>query len=156
MDDRISANITLWEAVKSQTAVRLGLGNTPGHEEIENMKRVATRVFEPLRRDVADGKPLAVTSFFRSADVNAAVGGSLSSQHTRGEAMDIDADIYGGCTNRELFDYVKSSLEFDQLIWEFGDNRSPDWIHVSLKASGNRRQVLRSVRRGGKTEYYKI
>lgn len=156
MDDRISANITLWEAVKSQTAVCLGLGNTPGHEEIENMKRVATRVFEPLRRDVADGKPLAVTSFFRSADVNAAVGGSLSSQHTRGEAMDIDADIYGGCTNRELFDYVKSSLEFDQLIWEFGDNRSPDWIHVSLKASGNRRQVLRSVRRGGKTEYYKI
>ena len=105
------------------------------------MRRVAERVFEPLRREVSKG-PLAVTSFYRSVVVNRAVGGSVSSQHTRGEAMDIDADVYGGCTNRELFDYVRGCLEFDQLIWEFGDDRSPDWIHVSLKARDNRHQVF--------------
>ena len=151
----ISENVDYSEAVRSRTADRLGLDNSPSQSHLTNMRRVAERVFEPLRREVSKG-PLAVTSFYRSVVVNRAVGGSASSQHTRGEAMDIDADIYGGCTNRELFDYVRSNLEFDQLIWEFGDNRSPDWIHVSLKASGNRREVLRSVRHGGKTEYYKI
>lgn len=148
----ISENIGYGEAVRSRTAEKLGLDNTPSGSHIANMKRVAAGIFEPLRREVAKG-PLAVTSFYRSAAVNRAVGGSSSSQHTVGEAIDIDADVHGGCTNRELFDYVRKHLEFDQLIWEFGNDRSPDWIHVSLKAAGNRGQVLRSVKRGGKTCY---
>lgn len=156
MDKKISPNVTLQEAIKSQTATRLGLANTPGSVELENMKRIANAIFEPVRRDVAHGKPLAITSFYRSWDVNAAVGGSVCSQHSRGEAMDIDADIHGGCTNRQVFDYIRRNLKFDQLIWEFGSGANPDWVHVSLKASGNRRQVLRSVRRGDKTMYEKL
>lgn len=151
----ISENIGYDEAVRSRAAERLGLSNVPTAVHINNMRRVAVEVFEPLRREVSKG-PLAVTSFYRSVAVNRAVGGSASSQHACGEAIDIDADVYGGCTNRELFDYVREHLEFDQLIWEFGDDRSPDWVHVSLKASGNRHQVLRSVKRGGKTCYLSI
>lgn len=148
----ISENIGYDEATRSRTAEKRGLDNTPSQEHLANMRRVAAEVFEPLRREVAQG-PLAVTSFYRSAAVNRAVGGASSSQHTCGEAIDMDADVYGGCTNRGLFDYVRKHLRFDQLIWEFGDDRSPDWIHVSLKASGNRGEVLRSVKRGGKTHY---
>ena len=151
----ISENIDYGEAIRSSAAARLGIDNTPSQSHLLNMRRVASGVFEPLRRHVAKG-PLAVTSFYRSVAVNRAVGGASSSQHTCGEAIDIDADVYGGCTNRELFDYVREHLEFDQLIWEFGDDRSPDWIHVSLRASGNRAQLLRSVRRGGKTVYLSL
>ena len=155
--ERISDNITCAEAIKSQTAARLGLTNNPGAEALVNMKRVAVRVFELVRRDVAGGRPLHVSSFFRSADVNAAVAGSsATSQHCKGEAMDIDADTFGNGTNRAVFDYIRDNLEFDQLIWEFGDSQNPDWVHVSLKAGGNRRQVRRSVKRGGKTLYESI
>lgn len=154
--DNISEHITYAEAIKSATASRLGLDNNPSARELASMKRIAARIFEPVRREVVKGMPLAVTSFYRSTDVNAAVGGSLTSQHSKGEAMDIDADIHGGCTNREVFEFIRANLEFDQLIWEFGDHGNPDWVHVSLKATGNRRQVLRSVRRRGQIIYERM
>lgn len=154
--DNISEHITYAEATKSATASRLGLDNSPSARELASMKRIAARIFEPVRREVTKGMPLAVTSFYRSTDVNAAVGGSLTSQHSKGEAMDIDADIHGGCTNREVFEFIRDNLEFDQLIWEMGNDNTPDWVHVSLKASGNRRQVLRSFRQRGVTTYKKM
>lgn len=153
---QISEHITYAEATKSATAARLGIPNDPPPAALENMQRIARMVFEPVRRDVAKGKPLAVTSFYRSNDVNAAVGGSLTSQHSKGEAMDIDADVHGTCTNGQVFDYIRDNLEFDQLIWEFGNSVNPDWVHVSLRPVGNRRQVLRSVKRKGSTIYERM
>lgn len=151
--NRISANITYAEATKSQTATRLGIANVPTPGALANMRRLGERIFEVVRRDVAGNRPLAITSFYRSEDVNAAVGGSATSQHTKGEAMDIDADAFGNGTNRAIFDYIRNNLEFDQLIWEFGTSSNPDWVHVSLRATGNRRQVLRAEKQGSRTVY---
>lgn len=152
--NQISLNVTYAEAVKSSSAIRLGMANVPDAEALENMQRVAEQIFEQVRYEVCGNKPLAVTSFFRSPEVNRAVGGTVNSQHCRGEAMDLDADVYGNGTNRAIFDFIRDRLAFDQLIWEFGDDRHPDWVHVSLCAHGNRHQVLRSFRgKDGKTVY---
>lgn len=154
--EKISLNITLAEATKSQNAIRLGLRNVPDADTIERMKHVADTVFERVRYAVCGNRPLAVTSFFRSPAVNKAAGGSATSQHCEGEAMDLDADVYGNGTNRAIFDYIRENLSFDQLIWEFGDDRQPAWVHVSSTVSGNRGQVLRSRNQGGKTVYEKL
>lgn len=152
--DQISLNVTYAEAVKSSSAVRLGIENVPDAKVLKNMQRVAGQIFERVRYEVCGDKPLAVTSFFRSPEVNRAVGGTVSSQHCLGEAMDVDADVYGNGTNRAIFDFIRDRLAFDQLIWEFGDDTHPDWVHVSLCAHGNRHQVLRSFRgKDGKTVY---
>ncbi len=152
--DQISLNVTYAEAVKSSSAIRLGIDNVPDAEALENMRRVAGQIFERVRYEVCGDKPLAVTSFFRSPEVNKAVGGSVTSQHCRGEAVDLDADVYGNGSNRAIFDFIRDRLPFDQLIWEFGSDEHPDWIHVSLCAHGNRHQVLRSFRgKDGRTVY---
>lgn len=155
--DHISKHITYAEATKSNTAIRLGISNDPTSEQIEAMEHVAKMIFEPVRRDVAGGKPLLVSSFFRSEDVNSAVNGSLTSQHVKGEAIDIDADYFDNGTNREIFEYIRENLNFDQLIWEYGDDKNPAWIHVSLRKKGkNRKKVLRAERKSGRTEYKRM
>ena len=98
--------------------------------------------------------PIAVTSGYRSRELNKEIGGSLTSQHSKGEALDIDADVYGGYTNKEIFDFIKDNLEFDQLIYEYGTDTNPDWVHVSLAYKGVQRgEVLRATRELGKTVY---
>ena len=152
----ISQYISYAEGTKSQQAIRLGLDNTPNAEELSNMQYIGTTIFDKLRKAMHDkyGKPLAITSFFRSAEVNKAVGGSTTSQHCSGEAMDIDADVFGGATNKEVFDWIRKNCTWDQLIFEFGTTDQPDWVHVSLKRSGkNRMQVLRAIKEGGQTRY---
>ena len=111
------------------------------------MKLLAEAVFEPLRKWY--GKPIQVTSFFRSAKINKAIGGSATSQHSLGQAIDIDTVS----DNRKLFDYIKGNLPFDQLIWENGDDNTPAWIHVSYTETRNRKQILRATRKNGKTVY---
>lgn len=148
----VSQYITLAEATKSQQAIRLGLSNQPNAEELSNMQYIGTQIFDKLRKAMHDkyGKPLAVTSFFRSAEVNKAIGGSTTSQHCTGEAMDIDADVFGGPTNKEIFDWIKNNCVFDQLIKE----GNWEWVHVSLKRNGkNRNQILAAHFGGGKTTY---
>ena len=108
-------------------------------------------VFVPLREHF--GVPIGVTSFFTDSITNAVIGRSDNSQHSKGEAIDIDADVYGKVTNREIFYYILDNLPFDQLIWEFGDECNPRWVHVSLKAFGNRKQVLRAYKENGETKY---
>lgn len=139
---RISENITYAEAFKSQQAARLKIKNTTNDPEIlKNMKHVADNVFEPIRKRF--GLPIGISSFYRSPKLNEAIKGSSSSQHMTGEAIDIDADIFGGLTNKEIFDFAKENLEYDQLIWEFGTTKNPAWVHVSLKRNGkNRKQIL--------------
>ena len=112
---------------------------------------VAEFIFEPLRLYV--GGAIKITSFFRSEELNAAIGGSSKSQHCKGQAIDID-DVFGHKTNAEMFEYVREILDFDQMIWEFGDSNNPDWLHISyVSKKENRNRVLRAVRENGKTRY---
>ncbi len=148
---RISKHIRYKEATRSITAIRLGIDNKPFEYELGNMKAVAENIFEPLRKWV--GGAIKVTSFFRSEKLNQAIGGSVSSQHCQGRAIDID-DIYGHKTNAEMFNYIKDNLDFDTIIWEFGTDDNPDWIHVSYVSNErNRGRVLKAIKENGKTKY---
>ena len=150
---KLSKNLSLAEVTKSVTAKRLGIDNTPDDWTKENLRQVAINVFQPLRD--AFGCPIYVSSGYRSAELNAAIGGSKRSQHVEGRALDLDADVYGRCTNAQIFNYIKDNLEFDQLIWEFGDESNPDWVHVSFVYDGNnRKRCLKADRDDkGKTFY---
>ena len=145
---KLSKNLSLAEVTKSATAIRRGISNEPTIEHMENLKQVAENIFQPLRDKFK--VPIAITSGYRSADLNKAIGGSITSQHCKGQALDIDADVYGGLTNKEIFDYIKDSLDFDQLIWEFGNKNNPSWVHCSFISNGNRRQILRAIKKNGK------
>lgn len=147
----VSKNISYKEATHSTTAKRLGIDNTPNAEQFSNMVYVADNVFQPIREHF--GTPIYVSSFFRSEGLNSAIRGSASSTHMKGEAMDLDADVYGGVTNAQIFHYIKDNLEFDQLIWEFGTEDNPAWVHVSLSKRNNRNQILKAYRVDGKTKY---
>ena len=148
---RISKHISYKEATRSITALRLGIDNKPFEYELGNMKAVAENIFEPLRKWV--GGAIKVTSFFRSEKLNQAIGGSATSQHCQGRAIDID-DVYGHKTNAEMFHYIKDNLDFDTIIWEFGTDDNPDWIHVSYVSNErNRGRVLKAIKENGKTKY---
>jgi len=150
----ISEHISEKEAVKSITALRLGIDNTPDADSLNNMKIIAEKIFEPLRKWV--GGPIKINSFFRSSALNQAIGGSSRSQHCQGRALDVD-DVYGHKTNKEVFDWIKENLDFDQLIYEFGSSDNPDWVHVSyVSEDKNRNRVLKAVRDDGKTKYIDI
>ena len=149
--EKISNHITFRESINSYTAKRKGIENIPNEYEITNMYILAHKVFEPLRKWV--GGPIKINSFFRSEELNKAIGGSSTSQHCQGRAMDID-DVYGYKTNAEMFNYIKDNLDFDQLIWEFGTDDNPDWVHVSyLSIDENRKRCLRAYKENGKTKY---
>jgi len=151
---RLSKNLTLREAIKSNTATRLGIDNTPEDWEIHNLRAVAENVFQPVRDHF--GVPIAVSSGYRSKKLNKAIGGSKYSQHMIGEALDLDADVYGKVTNAEIFNYIKKNLEWDQMIWEFGDDEEPNWVHVSYKESGRNRKQIKRAYRDEKGVYYKV
>jgi zinc D-Ala-D-Ala carboxypeptidase len=149
--ERISEHISYKEGNKSNTALRLGINNTPSDYAFTNMVGVAYNVFEPLRKFV--GGPIRINSFYRCEELNRAIGGSSRSQHCEGRAIDLD-DTFGHKTNAEMYQYIKENLSFDQLIWEFGDETNPDWIHVSyVSEDENRKRCLRAERINGKTSY---
>lgn len=139
--DNISKHISFAEAIKSQAAIRHGHSNIPGKVELENMKLVATKCFEPLREHF--GIPIGISSFYRNTFVNTLVKGAKTSQHLEGKAIDIDADIFGGITNKQIYDWLLKNVPFDQLIWEYGDSNNPAWVHISYNKGNNRKQVLR-------------
>lgn len=148
---KLSENLTLAEAIRSESAKRLGVSNMPTPEHIENGKVVAEKVFQPIRNHFK--QPIHISSFYRSKALNSAIGGSKSSQHCTMEAMDIDMDGTS-ITNKQVFDYIKANLEFDQLIWEFGTKNNPDWVHVSYSVKGpQRKQILTATKVNGKTVY---
>jgi len=149
--EKISKHISYKEATFSQTATRKDIDNTPSEEVLQRMKTVAENIFEPLRAHV--GGPIKINSFYRSIMLNTAIGGSKSSQHTRGEAIDID-DTLGVMSNKDMFTFIKDELDFDQLIWEFGDDENPAWVHVSyVSPENNRRRILKASKVNGKTTY---
>ena len=151
---KLTEHITYAEACHSYTAKNLGIRNIPNEYEMWNMVILSTEVFEPLRKWV--GGPIKINSFYRSRELNKAIGGASKSMHCEGRAMDLD-DVYGRKTNAEMFNYIKEFLDYDQLIWEFGDDSNPDWVHVSyVSEDKNRNKILKAVRDDGKTKYIDI
>ena len=149
--DKISKHVSYREGVYSITALRLGLNNDPSDAHLQNMKLLSEKIFEPLRMHV--GGPIKINSFYRGPELNAAIGGSAKSQHCHGLAMDID-DTYGHMSNADMYKWIKDNLDFDQMIWEFGDDTNPNWVHVSYVDPGsNRNRCLRALRKDGKTSY---
>ena len=152
---KLSDNLLLAEVIKSNTAIKYGIDNSPTEEHLENLKAIAQNVFQRVREHF--GKAIYVSSGYRSESLNKHIGGSSTSQHCKGEALDLDAQVYGGLTNAQLFSYIEECITFDQLIWEFGSNTEPDWVHVSYKKDGkNRGQKLLAYKKDGKTKYKNI
>jgi len=150
----ISKHISDREGVYSTTATRRGIDNTPDKEHLDNMKLLAEKIFEPLRKWV--GGPIRINSFYRGPELNKAIGGSSKSQHCKGQAMDIDDN---GChkTNAEMYAWIKDNVEFDQMIWEFGNDDNPNWVHVSyVSPEENRNRCLKAYKEDGKTKYMVI
>ena len=150
----VSKHISYKEGVYSRTATRRGIKNNPNAEQMKNMVAIAEEVFEPLRAYV--GGPIKINSFFRSPELNKAIGGSGKSQHCHGQAIDLD-DTFGRATNAEMFEFIKEHLDFDQIIWEFGDETNPDWVHVSyVSPEQNRNRCLQAYKENSKTKYKTI
>ena len=151
---RISEHISYKEGIYSRTATRLNITNEPDEDQMYYMQLLADEVFEPLRAYV--GGPIKINSFYRCRQLNKAIGGSIKSQHCKGQAMDID-DTYGRMTNAEMYHFIKEHLDFDQMIWEFGDDENPDWVHVSyVSPEENRNRCLKAYKERGKTKYMVI
>jgi len=139
----LSAHVTLKEFQSSPTATTHGINNQMNESQIASAKLLCENVFEPLRIHL--NTPIKISSGFRSAQLNKMIKGSLTSQHCKGEAMDIKIGAKG-------FNFIKDKLDFDQLIWEFGNDENPSWVHVSY-SSKNRKQVLKATKKNGKTIY---
>lgn len=147
---QLTANFSLAEMVKSETALRQGMENVPGPQEIENLRMLCTYVLQPLRDAYQRG--IKVNSGYRSPDVNAAVGGSRTSDHCRGQAADIEIP---GIPNADLAAYIAQYFDFTQLILEFYTPGVPDsgWVHVSYDAANLKKQVMTAMKENGKTVY---
>jgi len=152
---RISKHVSYKEGVYSNTAERLGLKNDPSDDHLFNMIKIAENIFEPLRMHV--GAPIKINSFYRGPELNKAIGGSAKSQHCHGQAIDID-DTFGHASNKEMFNWIKANLNFDQMIWEFGTDENPNWVHVSyVNEKDNRNRCLKAYKDdNNKTKYMVI
>jgi len=150
---KLSEHLDLAEVTRSESAKRKGISNEPTAEHLENFKKLAENIFEPIRNHF--NVPIHISSGYRSKALNAAIGGALTSQHCSGEAIDIDMDgSSNGVTNKMVFDFIKANLNFDQMIWEFGNSNNPDWVHVSYESTGKqRKQILKATKVGGATKY---
>ena len=146
---RLSTNFTLQEFTKSQTALRQGIDNTPSDEHLTNAKSLFENIVQPVRNNFG---VTVINSGYRGPDLNYAIGGSNTSQHTRGQAVDIECP---GIPNYNVAKWIEENLEFDQLILEFYTPGIPDsgWVHVSYKSEDNRKGVLTAMKENGKTIY---
>ena len=139
---RLSPNFTLAEATKSQTAIRLGIDNTPGEDEIRAMKGVAVNILEPSRANFGN-KIIIPSSFYRCLPLNTALGSSPTSQHILGESVDFEII---GVNNYELALWIHKNLIYDKLVLEFYDgiNTNSGWVHCSRRAKNNRRESYKT------------
>lgn len=154
MDD-ISKHVTYKEVTYSPTAIKNGIDNTPNETQLAHIKTCAEKIFEPLREWVSNS--IKINSCFRTDALNDKIGGAHGSQHlaNNGAAFDID-DTFGYKSNKDMFFYIWETLDFDQLIWEFGNDTNPDWVHFSYVTGKNRKQVLRAKTTNGKTSYVAV
>jgi hypothetical protein len=148
---KLSKNFSLNELTKSQTAIRMGIDNTPDTEQLVNLAVLVQQVLQPCREQFGS---ISINSGLRVLKLNQAIGSSDKSQHTKGEAADFEAY---SISNRRLAEWIEEKLDFDQLILEYpGPDPRDGWVHCSYKRDGgNRKQVLTAVKEGGKTVYKK-
>jgi len=147
---QLTENFSLHEMIKSETALRQNLDNTPGEAEIANLKLLCEKILQPVRDHY--GKGVKVNSGFRHPNVNAAVGGSRTSDHCKGQAADIEIP---GIPNAELAKYIVDNFKFTQVILEFYTPGIPDsgWVHVSYDPANLKCQPLTAMKENGKTVY---
>ena len=147
---QLSNKFTLGDVVRSQTATRFNFVEqfNPPQQVIDNATALCQHVLDKI--------PFAfvISSFYRCPRLNTQIGGSKTSDHVLGRSVDIDS--MNNANNGEIFHHIKNNLEFDQLIWEFGNDIDPDWVHVSFRAGANRKQVLRAIKENGKTKYINV
>jgi len=141
----LSKHVTMEEFCYSPTAIKKGINNSMGLIAIDKAMQLCENVFEPLRKHL--NVPIKITSGFRCEQLNKLIGGASGSQHTKGEAFDLEL------TNRKLFDWILKNVEFDQAIYEFGNDAHANWFHISYRKGNNRKQALRAIIIGGKTQY---
>lgn len=151
--DNISKYMSYNEAVRSNTAARLGIDNTPTEYQLKNMIYVATEIFDKVREFV--GGPLTCSSFLRVEALNKAIGSGSTSFHVHGGAIDIK-NISTTVTNARIFDFIRCELEFSELIWEYGTDIEPDWVHVAFLEGDDRKMVKRAFRTSGKSRVTKF
>ena len=147
---KLSSNFSLAELIKSQTATRKGIDNTPSEEHQDHLKSLCTHVLQPVREHF--GRVVTVSSGYRSPELCIAIGSKTTSQHAKGEAADFE--IFG-VSNKELADWIHYNTNYDQLILEYWKESDPNsgWVHCSYSESSNRRQYLRAYKENGKTKY---
>jgi len=151
---KLSKNLNLAEVTRSETAKRRKIDNAPTDEHIENLKILAANIFQPMRDHF--GKPIYISSGYRSEALNKAIKGSKTSQHCKGEALDIDNDnANNGVTNRDIFEFIRDHLKFDQLINEFPVKGKPSWVHVSYSKTQQRNQILKAYKDSRNITRYK-
>ena len=151
---KLSKNLNLAEVTRSETAKRRKIDNAPTDEHIENLKILAANIFQPMRDHF--GKPIYISSGYRSEALNKAIKGSKTSQHCKGEALDIDNDnANNGVTNRDIFEFIRDNLKFDQLINEFPVKGKPSWVHVSYSKTQQRNQILKAYKDSRNITRYK-
>ena len=146
---KLSANFSVGELTRSQTATRKGIDNSPNDEQLANLRALCENVLQPIRDHF--GKPVRISSGLRVPELNTAIGGSTTSDHCKGMAADIEIP---GVDNKELAEWIGENLEFRQLILEYYDG-TPDsgWVHVSYNHDDNKQQVLTATKQNGKTVY---
>lgn len=149
---KLSNNFSLSEFTDSNTAERRGIDNSPTAEHIHNMVALCENVLQPLRERI--GKSIRVSSGYRSEALNDAIGGSKTSEHSKGMAADIKLIVNGENQSQILYNTILAmDIPFRQMIWEFGDDDTPNWVHISFNQSDNKRQCLRAYKDNGKTKY---
>lgn len=154
MDKQITVHLTLAEATSSNTANKFGIKNIPTEAQYARIKALAEHVIEPLYEQFT--KPqIGFSSLFRSKALNEKVGGSSTSDHTAniGAAVDLHSNNTDVLTNAQLFHWIKDNLQFDQMIWEFGNSKEPSWVHVGYRGIANRKMILVAKKVNGKTAY---
>jgi hypothetical protein len=147
----LTENVSLKELTKSESATRFGISNEPTEEALSNLQKLATHILQPVRDHF--GKPLIITSGYRSPELCVKIGSTTTSQHTKGQASDFEI---GGVANKDLSDWIHQNLDYDQLILEFWkpEDANSGWVHCSYKGEGqNRKQYLRAFTENGKTKY---
>lgn len=151
--EKLSDNLTISEVTKNNTAIKLGLKNDPTPEHLQNLKTLAEKIFEPLRKGLGN-KPIYISCGYRGIEVNAHTrGASSTSYHCKGMALDLDADVFKGMTNRDIFNYIRHNLEYTELIWEYGNLNQPDWVHVAYDPKKLNKETLRCRLIDGKPKY---
>ena len=150
---QLSKQLALSEVTRSETAKRLGISNEPTPEHIENGKKLAEKIFEPIREHF--GVPIFVSSGYRSKALNAATpGSSATSDHSFLRALDLDQDGQNhGVSNNDIFHWVKANLKFKQLIAEYPENGKLGWVHISYDENNLKNEILIATKIGGKTTY---